>query len=255
MHGELTISVSLIYSFLLVIARIGGALIFVPLPGIKSAADPVRIVLLLAMSLSLYSVWPKVPGDITPLVYCGLLLVDAAYGLCIGLLIGFLSEAGLLFGQMCGLQAGFSFASTIDPNSQADSPVLSAIAQVISALLFVALGLHRYVIRLFAQSLETMPPGQVLLNRHWGDLVIHAAGSLFTIGLRLALPIVGLTLMLDLTLSLLGRINGQLQLITMSMPLKILAALAAISVLLMIFPTVYADYANQMFRAAAALGR
>jgi flagellar biosynthetic protein FliR len=255
MHGDIVVPVSLIYSFLLVVARIGGAIIFVPLPGVREAIEPVRIVLILAMTIALYPVWPAIPGDTTPLIFCGLLLVDAAYGLCVGLLIGFLSEIGLLFGQICGLQAGFSFASTVDPASQADAPVLSAIAQATSALLFVTLGLHRYVIRIFANSLETMPPGKMLLNRHWGELVIAAAGSLFNVGLRLALPIVGLMLMLELTLALLSRMNSQLQLISMSMPLKILAALATISVLLMLFPAVYSGYAEQMFHAASALGR
>lgn len=254
MHGEITLPVSLLYSFLLVIARIGGALIFVPLPGVRDTIEPVRVVLILAMTIALYPVWPHV-GDMTPLLFCGLVLVDAAYGLCVGLLIGFLSEAALIFGQVCGLQAGFSFASTMNPDSQADSPVLSAIAQTMSALLFVTLGLHRYVIHVFAQSLETMPPGKLMLQRHWGDIVIRAAGSLFVVGLRLALPIVGLMLMVEITLALLSRMNSQLHLITMSMPLKILAALATISLLLMLFPAIYSEYAESIFRAAAGLGR
>lgn len=255
MHGEVTVSVSLIYSFLLVVARIGGALLFVPIPTMKGAADPVRVVLVLAIALSLYSVWPTVPADITALTYCGFLLADAAYGLAVGLLISFLSEVGLMFGQLCGFQAGFSYASTIDPDSQADSPVLSSIAQTLMALLFVTLGFHRYVIRLFAESLTTMPPGKVIISRHWGELVIRAADSLFSIGMRLALPVIGLMLMVELTLALLSRMNSQLQLISMSMPLKILAALATISILLMLFPSVYTGYADQMFRAAASLSR
>lgn len=255
MHGELTVSVSLIYSFLLVVARIGGALIFVPLPTMRNAIEPVRIVLILALAIALYPVWPSVAANVTPIEYCGMLAVDAAFGLCIGLLIGFLSEAGILFGQICGLQAGFSFASTVDPESQADSPVLSAIAQTASSLLFVTLGLHRYIIRVFAHSLETLPPGKLLIDRHWGDVVVRAAGTLFSVGLRLALPIVGLTLMVDVTLSLLARFNPQLQLNSMTMPLKILAALATISILLMLFPAVYSEYAGRMFRIAAELGR
>jgi flagellar biosynthesis protein FliR len=255
MHGELSLPVPILYSFLLVIARIGGAFIFVPLPGLQAAADQIRIFLILAMTMALYPVWPAVSPSIGPLELCGLLVVDAGFGLCVGLLIGLLAEAGLLFGQICGLQAGFSFASTIDPQSQADSPVLSAIAQTISALLFVTLGLHRYVIRVFAESLQTLPPGKMFLSREWAAIVVHAAGTLFSVGLRLAMPVIGLMLMVDLTLALLSRFNSQLQLISMTMPLKILAALATISVLLMLFPSVYTSYAEQMFRAIASLSR
>jgi flagellar biosynthesis protein FliR len=255
MHSDISVTVGLIYSFLLVVARIGGALIFVPIPALRSGSDPVRIILILAMTMALYPVWPVMPPQMTALEYCGLVLVDAAYGLCIGLLVGFLSEAGLIFGQICGLQAGFSFASTIDPESQADAPVLSSIAQTASALLFVTLGLHRYVLRVFADSLVRLPPGKLALNPHWGELLIHAAAQMFVVGLRLAFPVVGLMLMVELTLSLLSRFNSQLHLTTMSMPLKILAGLAIISILLMLFPAVYSGYAEQMFRVATALGR
>ena len=84
---------------------------------------------------------------------------------------------------------------------------------------------------------------------------MHAAGSIFSVGLRLALPIVGLMLMVDLTLALLGRINSQLQLLHLAMPLKILAALATISILLVLFPSVYSEYANRMLHVAVAIAR
>jgi flagellar biosynthesis protein FliR len=85
--------------------------------------------------------------------------------------------------------------------------------------------------------------------------MIHAAGSVFAIGLRLALPIVALMAIVDITLALLGRINAHLQLLQLAMPLKILAALATISALLMLFPVVYSEYADRMFRIAYALAR
>jgi hypothetical protein len=39
---SLTLSAGTLYGFLLVLARVGGALSFVPLPGIKAAPEPVR---------------------------------------------------------------------------------------------------------------------------------------------------------------------------------------------------------------------
>ena len=255
MHNDLTISVGIIYSFLLVLARVSGVLIFIPLPGVNSMPQPVRAVLILAVTMALFPVWPVIATAPSLLEYIGWIAVEAAFGLCIGLLVGFLADSMLIFGQLCGLQAGFSFASTIDPNTQADAPVLSAIAQAVAALLFVTLGLHRYLIRIFAESLQTHPPGQLVLHARWSEIIIHAAGSVFVFGLRLALPIAALMAIVDITLSLLGRINPSLQLIHLSMPLKILASLATISALLMLFPLLYSEYAERMFRIAFALTR
>ena len=254
-HGTFSTPVTLIYSFLLVLARVSGCMIFIPLPGMSSTPQPVRVILVLALTMSLYPVWPSIAVEPSFLEYAGWIAVEGAFGLCIGLLVGFLSDAMLMFGQLCGLQAGFSFASTIDPNTQADSPVLSAIAQTVAALLFVTLGLHLYVIRLFAESLRAHPPAQLVLNPRWAEVMIHAAGSVFAVGLRMALPIVALMAMADITLALLGRINAHLQLIHLAMPLKILAALATISILLMSFPAVYSQYADRLFHIAFTLAQ
>lgn len=253
MRAELQIPVPLLYSFLLVLARIAGAIIFVPLPGVRNAPDSARVVLILVTTIALFPVWPPLPHTPSMIEFAGWMLVEATFGLCVGLLAGFLSDAVLLFGQMCGLHAGYSFASTIDPNTQADSPVLISIAQAVSGLLFVNLGLHRVVIRLFANSLQTQPPGQLLINNHWGDAVIHAGAALFSIGFRLALPVIALLLMVDITLALLGRINSHLQITHFAMPLKMLGVLALFAVLLSLFATVYAEYANKLFRLAASL--
>jgi flagellar biosynthesis protein FliR len=255
MHTEMRAPVALIYSFLLVLARVSGSIIFVPLPGVRNAVEPVRVVLILAVTMTLFPVWPVLSPNPSIVEYTGWVAMEAVFGLAIGLLVGFLSEIMVLFGHMCGLQAGFSFASTVDPASQADSPVLIVIAESLAALLFVTLGLHRYVIQVFAQSLISQPPAAISIHRAWGELLIRAAGTIFSTGLRLALPIIGLMVMVDITLALLGRINSHLQLLHLAMPLKILAALATISILLALFPSFYFDYANHLFRAALAIAK
>jgi flagellar biosynthetic protein FliR len=192
MGTELHAPVALLYSFLLVLARIAGAVIFVPLPGIRNAPDPIRVILILAVTIALFPVWPVLPHDPSFIEYTGWILLESGFGLCIGLLIGFLADAALLVGTLAGVHAGFAYASLVDPESQADSPALSTIAQTVSSLLFITLGLHRYVIRIFAQSLETLPPGSFLLRPQWGEVVIHAAGTVFSVGLRLAFPVLAL---------------------------------------------------------------
>ena len=255
MQPELHAPVALLYSFLLVLARVAGAFIFVPMPGVKSAPEPVRIILILALTVALSPVWPVLTHDPAGVEFAGWMIVEASFGVCIGLLVGFLADAAQMFGQLCGLHAGFSFASTIDPDSQADSPVLSSIAQTVAGLLFVTLGLHRFVIRIFAHSLETLPPGSFLLKANWAKLLIEAGAGVFVVGLRLALPVIALLVMVDLTLALLTRINSSLQIMHFSMPLKMLAAIAVFSILLAFFPGIYAEYANRLFRVAAAIAR
>jgi flagellar biosynthesis protein FliR len=58
------------------------------------------------------------------------------------------------------------------------------------------------------------------------------ASSIFSVGLRLAAPVIGLVLLADFSLSVLGRVQQQLHLMTLTMPVKLAATmlLAALTI-------------------------
>jgi flagellar biosynthetic protein FliR len=154
---------------------------------------------------------------------------EAGFGLTIGLAIAFLLEGMQLASQIFGLQAGYSYASTIDPNSQADSSVLQVIALLASSLFFFTLGLDREVLRVLAASLERFPAGTYIIHFKTAEAVIALGTGMFNVALRLAMPVVALLLLMDVALALLGRIQQQLQLLTLAFPLKMLGALAILA--------------------------
>ena len=245
MHADPSFPVASLYAFLLVLARVSGAFIFVPMPGFSGAPEPVRVVFSLALTVALYPMWPVIQATPGTGLLVGWLVAEAAMGLTIGLVVGFMAEAFGMFGQMVSLHSGHSFASTIDPTTQADSGLIVVLAQSIAGLLFFALGLHREVIRIFARSLETHPPGSFAVSPAMADGVIRLGATVFTTGLRLAFPVIGLLLMVDLALALLGRINSQLQLNSLAFPAKTLATLAILAALLGAASRVYQDYATR----------
>jgi len=257
MQGNLALSTGSLYAFLLVLARIAGALVFVPLPGTRNGADIARLFAAVAITVALLPLWPhfdEFPTAVGDLVIA--VLIEAAFGLSIGLAVSVFNEMLMMAAQIISLQAGFSYASTIDPSTSADSSLLLVIAQLIGGLLFLALGLHREVIRIFAQSLTAMPPGAFHADRHLAEALMRFGTDIFTIGLRLALPAVALLGLVDLSLALIGRINSQLQLLSLSFPIKILAALALLGLLAAMYPRVMGEPADQMLsitRNAAGL--
>src|ERR1019366_2995419 len=189
-------------------ARVGGSLIFVPLPGIKSAPEPARIALALGFTLALYSQWPVVRTDaVTVGALAGWALAEAAVGLAIGVSVAIVLEAFALAAQVLGLQAGYAYASTIDPNTEADSGVLLIFAQLMAGMLFFVLGLDREILRLFAWSLDKVPAGTYIFGPMTAQVLIHLGSSLFSVGVRLALPVVALLVMVDVAMALMGRLN------------------------------------------------
>jgi flagellar biosynthetic protein FliR len=253
MPSEASVPLTTIYAFLLVLARISGAIIFVPIPGFAAGPEPVRIILALSFTIALFPLWPVIAVAPGMGLLGGWIVSEAALGITVGLVVSFFSEAFGVFGQMVGLQAGYSFASTIDPTTQADSSIFVILAQSISGLMFFCLGLHREVLRLFARSLENIPPGSFAITPAHADALVRLGSSIFSTGMRLAFPVVALMVMVDIALALLGRINAQLQLGSLTFPAKMLAGLALVSAMAGIFPTICQSYAERLFGALPAL--
>jgi flagellar biosynthetic protein FliR len=137
---------------------------------------------------------------------------------------------------MIGLQAGYSFASTVDPSTQADSTVLVVFAQTAAAALFFAMGLDRDVLRIFARSLETFPPGSFTLSRGAVESILLAGSTMFSTGVRLALPVIAVMIMVDISLALLGRINAQLHLLSIAFPVKMFIGLGLLGWISVLMP-------------------
>lgn len=242
MPAELQLNMSAVLGFVLVFARLGSALLFVPMPGLKAAPELSRAFLILALTASLFPLWPRyairsASVGLFPLWLAGELVL----GLATGVLIGFLSEMVVFTVQCVAVQAGFSYASSIDPNSEADSSVLQIVAQLLANLLFFNAGVDRFVLKAFARSLQVWPPGQVNVSWDAARAVAGAGAVMMELGLRLALPIAALLLLTDVTLALLGRIQAQLQLLSLAFPVKMLGALAALAALVPLAPMLYRD--------------
>src|SRR5579872_2929542 len=132
MGGSLTLSISTLLGFLLTLVRVSGVFIFLPIPGVTAIVSPARVMFALALTVALFPLWPHVTANPSIGLFIMWLLLEAALGVGIGLAVSFLMESFSLGAQMLGLQAGYSFAQTVDPNTQADSGVLMVFAQIAS---------------------------------------------------------------------------------------------------------------------------
>jgi flagellar biosynthesis protein FliR len=254
MHAELTLTTGTLYAFLLVLARVGGAIVFVPLPGVKGVAEPARAMLAIAFTLALSAVWPVVnPVGVTFGKLSVWLLAEAALGLAVGIAVACALEAFALGAQVLGVQAGYGFASTIDPNSEADSSVLLVMSELLAGLLFFVAGLDHHVLRLFARSLERVPVGSFTATPASGMALIGLGTTLFAVGLRLALPVIALLVMVDVALALLGRVNAQLQLLSLAFPVKMLLGLLALVWILPVYSRLLSESAGKCLGVARGI--
>jgi flagellar biosynthetic protein FliR len=72
---------------------------------------------------------------------------------------------------------------------------------------------------------------------------------MFTLGLRVALPVIALLLLIDVALALLGRMQQQLQLLSLAFPIKMMAALGVLCALAPLMPKLYSGAASRTISA------
>ena len=245
MPTDLALPTTLLGGFLSVMARVSAAVVFVPVPFLRGTWSLVRLLLSLATTMALFPLWPEVALEtysVSGIV--AMLFSEAVLGIAIGLPVAFLTEVILFAMQIMGLQAGYSFASMVDPATQADSNILVIWGQVLSALLFFAFGFHRDILLAFGQSLQIYPPGSFLLTESLSSRFSSMAGMAIHTGVRLALPSIALLLVIDIAIALMGRVNAQLQLITLAFSIKMLAVLLCLTWTLAMFPRIFRQFGH-----------
>jgi flagellar biosynthesis protein FliR len=188
MPAETGVGLPTLYGFLLVLARVSGVFALVPLPGFQSGPRLARIVLSVTITMALYPLWPRMDApraDAARLLLW--VLPEIGVGVTIGLGVALILEVFLMTAQILSLNAGFSFAQTIDPTTQAESGVLLVFAQLAGGMVFLALGLDREVIRTLAYSLETHPAG-AWITPPAAEALLRLGGDMLALAVRLALP-------------------------------------------------------------------
>lgn len=255
MHADvllksLGVSIPFLLAFLLVLTRILSIFVFIPVPMMRQAPEIPKLFMALTLTLALLPLWPQqIESNPSLTTFLFWIVREAGIGLTIGLVIGFVSESLGLAAQMISMQAGYSYATSIDPNSNADSGVLSILAQLMATLLFFAFGLDRYIISALAKSLETIPPGShgnaLPLSNPEG--ILKLSSGIFSTALRIALPITALLLIIDLTLALLSRMNQQLQLLTVAFPAKMILTLLLLAAMAPVIAQIYRSQAQQAY--------
>src|SRR6202162_1182104 len=240
MHVDLTLNFSRLYGFLLVLARVSGVIVMVPIPGVAAGPSLSRILLALALTIALFPVWPA-PAVEGPVVgsLLGWIAAEAAFGLTVGVAVAFLLEGVQMAAQVIGLQAGYSYASTVNPDTQADTTTLQLLSQLFAGSLFFAFGFDRQVIRIMAKSLESVPSGSYALSGTAAEAIMRLGSGIFSTGLQMAIPVLSLMLLLEIAFGVLGRLHSQLQLLGFSFGVKMLVGMAFLSGVVKFYPAIF----------------
>lgn len=215
---------------LLLSARLGALFLMTPILYAVPLPATVRVLLVLGLSAALalpFSASAAAPADVHGLLQA--VLREAAVGATLGLGILMAFAGFALAGRLIDVQAGFGMAQVFDPLTRTQVPVLTSIFSLAAVLLFFVLNGHHAVLRGIAFSLERFPLGQAWSVQDAAEPVLRQAASLFTLGFALAAPVVLCLLLVEFALGVVSRNLPQVNMLVLGIPVKIIAALVALS--------------------------
>jgi flagellar biosynthesis protein FliR len=219
--------------------RVAGLMSFAPFFGGLSIPIRIKAVLTLAITAVLYPISGTSHLHLTPIAWSGIVFSEVMFGLTLGLCLQFVFDGALLAGQLTGFQFSFSLVNIIDPQTNVDTPVFSIFHQLLVLLIFLQLNVHHWLLRGLASSFEFVPVGTFVLYLSTVKGLLHAAGSMWVIGVEIAAPILISTLLLDLAIGFLSKVSPQMPAILFSIPLKSLAGYGVLAIAIGFWPGLF----------------
>ncbi len=207
-----------------------------PLLGNRSSPVSVRVALAFVLALVIAPLLPPVPQ--VPLVSGeGLLMLlqQILIGVSIGLVLRIVFAAVELAGQFMGLQMGLSFATLFDPIHGAQTPVLSQFLVLTTALILFSVNGHHLVIGALVESFQRVPISPEPVAARGFAVVVEWAGTIFSTGLQIALPVTATLLATNLAIGMMTRAAPQLNIFAVGFPLTLAAGFFVLYLTLLYF--------------------
>lgn len=143
----------------------------------------------------------------------------------IGVLIGYVSNlvfaAVSVAASMMGIQLGFRAANLFNPFISVSTSSLEQFYTLTALVLFLTINGHHILLRALARTFDVVPIGTFVLTEVTIARLIEMTNALFVIAARIALPVMGTLLLVDLGLGLIARAVPQIQVFFVGLPLKI----------------------------------
>jgi flagellar biosynthetic protein FliR len=231
-------------------ARVSGLMVFCPFLGSDAIPIPLKAGLTLLLTFLLHPLHGPAQLALAPWAWVGVMLSEVVVGVLLGLAANLLLEAPMLAGQILGVQMGYSLATLFDPQTQADTPVLSEFHRLAALLIFLRLDVHHWLLRAVARSFSYLPAGSATVTLAAAGGLLQAVGGIFLAGVQIAAPVLVATLIADAALGFLGKASPQLPVLFIGLAVKNLLGLVVLITVVSYWPQSF----SQRFAEAVSLG-
>ena len=208
-------------------------------PGIGGAFVPgqVKIGLTVLIALALFPSVAIPRGDGNAIL-TAIIAREVVIGLSLAFVLRALIAGAEFAGHLSGFQIGFSYGATVDPQNGVQNTMLATLYSLLATLGFLAINGHHMLLRGLAASYNGLPIGMGQVNGTLPAAVRDIMGLVFTVGARLAAPIVIVLLVVEIAVGLISRTSPTLNFMIIGYPLRLVIGLVLLGALVGTIPAV-----------------
>ena len=217
--------ISQVQFFLLIMMRLFGMIAVAPF--FSSVLVPMRIKAILAFGISLV-IYPilaheaniAIPENIVD--YAILIINQLIIGITIGLIIAIIFAAFQLAGQFFSIQMGFGISEVFDPLSQIHVPLVGQLFALLGTLIFLMVQGHVVLIEGVYESFFKIPVLDIVKSSQpLSETILAVFVDMFTIALKISIPIMGTLFIVTLSMGLLAKFAPQMNILMLGFPVYI----------------------------------
>jgi len=213
-----------VFTFVLILTRIGTVISI--MPGIGDSYVPHRVRILFAMGFSfiltpIISMHVSAPPN-SALQFGLLIITEAMIGIFIGLVMKIMLSALNVAGAIASVQSGLANAQVFNPAENAQGSIIGAVYSLVGVVMIMVTDFHHYMLKSAVYSYEMFPT-----NTGFPDIgsmteaISMCVNTAFKVGVEIALPFIIVVTLLHIGMGLLGRLMPQMQIFFVAIPIQI----------------------------------
>jgi len=162
---------------------------------------------------------------------------NAVVGVVLGFLTGLIFYLFTVGGSLIDFTSSLSVASVFDPISNDRVTIFGRIFNIMAVALFLVLGGDRLLVAGLGVSFDAVPiSGGISLAPGLGDVALELMGRMLIGAVEMAMPALAALFIAEIVLGIAARFAPQSNVFLIGLPVKLFAALASISAVLLLVP-------------------
>ncbi len=214
---------SLLVALLLIITRLSGMFVILPVFGSRNIPVQVKVGLVFFTSYILLPIMDlQYIGNVGSFLELGyLIIVEFVIGLMFGMVVVIALSCIYVAGTIIDRNIGFAMVSVINPLGTEQLPISANVFYIMSMMLFFVIDGHHHLIRVLVETYEFAPLGRGFFNIFAATQLVDVLQEAFILGFKLAAPFVITIFVGNILLGLLAKAMPGMNVFMLGMPFKI----------------------------------